>query len=165
MVSKIRIGHGEISVHSPIRTPGIANQKALLAVVVSHRHHRVSADLLFDIGIRHRHDPRSSHLVGFEALVHGKTEHERIAFGQTSFHLPQVLRDPVIRDHLVLQRVDIRLVRRLLSHNIQIGAVRPLVLRANSLLHDRLDSIADASAAVLIHSAFPYAFVVVNEQP
>src|SRR5260370_33735921 len=43
--------------------------------------------------------------------------------------------------------------------------VRPFFFRTDALLHQRLNSIAENSAAILIRRAFHHALVVVNEEP
>src|SRR5208283_4394766 len=90
-VSQVAIRHSEIALHSPTGPPGIPHDKPLLAVVIAHRQHRMASLQRLRRLVGHRNDSCVRHGLTFETVINGKTEDERVAFGQATFQLTGVL--------------------------------------------------------------------------
>src|SRR5260370_11896193 len=88
----------------------------------------------------------------FETLVDREPEHERVARGEASPHLVQVLDEALVRDRAVGRRVRIRLLGRLPGELRD--AVRPLRLGTHALAPHSLDPIPDLLAPVRLRLPF-----------
>ncbi len=80
MVQEIEVRHGAVTGHSPIGSPGIADDESLLAVVVADCANGVPAEHRFT-GAWHRHNAGSRDLLALKALVGGEAEDEGVAAG------------------------------------------------------------------------------------
>src|SRR5690349_1464405 len=77
-LDEVRIREGEVTLQSPFGAPGVADHKPLLRVVVSDRHHSMTADRPLTPA-RHRRVSGGPDRIGLEALVDGETKDEWIA--------------------------------------------------------------------------------------
>src|SRR5262249_11470437 len=109
-----------------------------------------------------------------EALVNGKTEHERITICEAAFHLREHPIDPLIIHRAEFLGIGVtRLgwflpwlcarrpeVSRWISRCI---VVRPLRFRTGTLLGDALYAVANLCAVIDRHAMLNSALVVINE--
>src|SRR5881396_2746099 len=84
-LGQVGIGHGEIALHTPAGSPGIAHGEPLRRVVVADREDRVAAEDLL-AGPRHRDLAGLRYLLTLEAVVDGEAKDEGIAVGEAGFH-------------------------------------------------------------------------------
>src|SRR5260370_3514941 len=89
-IHQIRIGYGEVPLHTPVYSPGISHNKPLRGVVIADREHGMAANLLFSWSW-HRCVTALSHLLTHKAFIDGKPIDERIAGGQAAFPLVEIL--------------------------------------------------------------------------
>ena len=85
-VAEVFVGHGEITLHTPIGSPGIPDNKSLFGMIVPHGENGMSAEYLL-AALGHIHNPGPGDLLGIKALVDGKAKDKREPFGQTGPHL------------------------------------------------------------------------------
>ena len=172
-IRKILIRHPEISPNTPSSAPRVPHQPRALTVIIPHNHNGMAPDRLL-VRHRHRHHPRLGHLRALKALIHREPPDERVSLRQTALHDRLLLRDPVVRNRLVLQRVRVQLRWRLLARRRvgrpravrprRGGVIGPLSLGADALLVDSGDAVADLRAAVGRRAALDLALVVVDEE-
>src|SRR5262249_42122438 len=100
-VREVGIRDREITLHAPVRAPGVAYREALGGVVVTDRAHRVAADRAF-AGRRQTQHAGLRHCRRFETLIDGEAEHERKTLGQARAHLGYRLEAVIGADPVLL---------------------------------------------------------------
>ncbi len=162
LVGDVGIRHVAVAAITPISTPAVTHDEALLVVVETNDGDRVTADVLLVL-LRHRHHAGLSDLRRFERCEHVETENNREPFLQASLEMLQVLIHTHVLDRAVFQGFGEAIVGRLLG---ELGdVVRPHVFRADALLTDGLDPSPDFRASILIDRSIQEPFVPIDEQP
>ena len=112
---------------------------------------------------RHRNDAGSGDGRTFEAVIDRKAEDKRETRGKASFHLVQALRDPLVKNCLVLGGFGVALRGRF-GRELR-DVVRPIGFGAVAQLGNTLDAVADLRTAVRSDRVFHVALVVIDEKP
>ena len=94
--------------------PRVANDKALRAVVIAGRKHRVTPDNLL-AGRGHRNDARLRDCLALEAFIHGEAEYEGVARSEAAFEQGRVLYQPAVADRAVPERFVVGRRRRIVN--------------------------------------------------
>jgi hypothetical protein len=103
-IQQVGVGHGEVAFHSPPRTPRVADDEALLGVVVAHCANGVPSKNCF-AGAGHGNLASLGNIGTLKALVHGKAEDEGVAARKTALQLVRQLRQAKVVGGFVLGRV------------------------------------------------------------
>src|SRR5216683_1952706 len=102
-IGDVSIGHHEVALDSPARSPRVSDDEAVLTVVIADCHHRVTAERMLS-GRWHRHDSGFRHFWTLEALIYGEAKYERIAVRKAALELRQGLNQPAVLHDFVLRR-------------------------------------------------------------
>ena len=157
-VQKARTGAGW-----PRLSPGVADDHALLEVVVADGAHGMSTHHLVS-WLGHHHLAGSRNLHGLEARQDSKAEDKRVAALDAHLHLAQVLSNACVAHDPALLRSLVRFGVRLLLEERGAIVVLPNALGAHSHLGHHLDAVADHGTRILGHAALHQALVVVDEE-
>ena len=153
----------KLTMDKPPLAPGVADDEALLEVVVAHGAHGMATQLLVS-GLRHHHVAGPSNLHGLEARQNCKAEHEGVAVLQARLELAQVLGNAGVANDLAFLGQLVRLLIRLLLEEAVLVIILPHAFRAHTDLGHHLDAVADHGTSILVHAALHQALVVVDEQ-
>mmetsp|Transcript_31104 Transcript_31104/g.103624 ORF Transcript_31104/g.103624 Transcript_31104/m.103624 type:complete len:212 (-) Transcript_31104:433-1068(-) len=137
------VGHVEVALVSPVRTPRVAHDEPLLLVVVAHGQDGMSTLALLPF-LGHGHDASGAHRRGEEGLEDRKAEGEGETLGDASLHVLQSLRHASVLLTLVVQRELVVILRRFLREHVDV--VGPQGLQADAQLLRGLDAVADRGA-------------------
>ena len=145
-------------------SPRVADDEALLEVIVAHGSDGMAAQLL--VGrLRHHHLAGPGNLRCLEARQDSKTEDKRVAVLDAHLELAQVLGHTGVANDLALLGELVGLVTGLLLEEVMLVVILPNALRAHTYLGHRLDAVPDHRPSILVHAALHKALVVVDEQP
>ena len=163
-MAHVLIGHVEVALVAPRFTPRVADNEALLEVVVAHGTDGMAAQLL--VGrLGHHHLAGPGNFRRLEARKDSKAEDEGVAVLQACLELAQVLGNARVAHDPAFLRQLVGLVIRLLLEEVMLVIILPHTLRAHAYFGHRLDAVPDHGPSVLVHAALHKAFVVVDEQP
>src|SRR4029077_11491671 len=149
-----------IAAHSPAQPPRVPHDEPLSAVVIADSHHRVTTQNFFGWR-RHWNHAGFRNRIALEALIHSKSKYERVAGGETSLHLAEHLRHPLVLQGFPKWSIRERRLWGLFREFRNV--VGPVGLGTRAEAADALYAIADLRAAIGLHGSFHDAFVVVDE--
>mmetsp|Transcript_44458 Transcript_44458/g.105841 ORF Transcript_44458/g.105841 Transcript_44458/m.105841 type:complete len:299 (+) Transcript_44458:279-1175(+) len=162
-MAHVLIGHVEVALVAPRFSPGVADDEALLEVVVADSAHGMATPCAV-AGLGHHHLARPGHITR-EAGQDSKAKDEGITMLDAGLHLVQILGHVSVGLHLALLGHIVAVLVRLLLEEVFRVIVVPQLLRANTqLLHD-LDAVAEHGPRVAVHGVLHVALVVVDEEP
>ncbi len=160
-IAEVIIRHGKVTLLTPIGAPRVTNQKALPGVVVTHTDYGVATQNLFALSWQIK-NTRFRHRRRFERSINSETEDKRETLGQTGSHLVGRC-NPMIGSNLVLLRRRVTRASRFFFERGDV--IRPLLFWTHALFRERLDSVSNKGATILIYCSFDCSLVVVDKQP
>ena len=163
LLADVLVGHVEIALVAPILAPRVADNEALLEVVVADSAHGMATPCAV-AGLGHHHLARPGHITR-EAGQDSKAKDEGITMLDAGLHLVQILGHVSVGLHLALLGHIVAVLVRLLLEEVFCVIVVPQLLRANTqLLHD-LDAVTKHGTGILVDAALTVPLVVVDEKP
>src|SRR6516225_5385453 len=160
-IRQIAIAEREIPAHTPIGSPGIPDQKTLGTVIIAGRQHRVASQH-FLVRRGHGRHAGFGYLVAFKALIYCESKNERITGSQTSLHLIEHLRDPLVLKSFPERSVGICRRRRFFGKLRDV--IGPIGLGTCADVANCLYAVANLRPAIGADGVFHGSFVIVDEE-
>eukprot|EP00438_Fugacium_kawagutii_P006200 Skav208582 [mRNA] locus=scaffold3325:300993:303845:+ [translate_table: standard] len=163
-VANVLIGHVEVTLVTPIFTPGVSHNEDLLKVIEANGSHCMTTTNLVP-WLGHEHLASFHHLLITEAGQDGEAKDKGIAVLDARLHLTQILCNTCIALHFALLTQLIALLLRLSLEEGGTIVILPHALRAHTQLFHDFDSISNHGSSILVHAALNIPLVVVDEEP